>query len=132
MSALSHRNPNAAPRRPRRRPRLRPGRRDWLAGTLVELDPAGRTITVRVEEGGRPVPARGAEVTVDTSVARVVASDGDGDGRPGLTDLFPGDRVLVTMRMRPRRRPIAWRVDQQSPGAPKGGLRALWFTGRSS
>jgi len=126
MSALFHRNANAGPARPRKRPSLRPGRRDWIVGTLVELDRDGDTITVRVEESGRPVPTRGAEVTLDMSRARVRATDGDGDGRPGLTDLFPGDRVHVTMRSRPRRLPLAWLVRQQSPGAPRGGLRALW------
>jgi hypothetical protein len=131
MPALFHRNANAAPaRRPKRRS-VRPSRRDWIAGTLVELDPAGGTITVRVENAGRPRTVPGTEVTVDVTVARVRATDGDGDGRPGLTDLFPGDRVHVTLRPRRRRVPIAHRVRQQSPGAPPGGLRPIWAMGRA-
>ena len=126
MPARFHRNANAAPRRPRKRPSPRPGRRDWIVGVLVELDPAGEKITVRVEDGGRPLPAPGTEITLDVSAARVHATDGNGDGRPNLTDLFPGDRIHVTMRRRPRRLPIAWRVRQRSPGAPPGGLRPIW------
>jgi hypothetical protein len=131
MPALSHRNANAAPARLPKRPRVRPSRRDWIAGTLVELDPAGSTITVRVDSGGRPHPARGAEVAVDVALAGVRATDGDGDGRPGLTDLFPGDRVHVTLRQRRPHLPIAMRVRQQSAGAPPGGLRPIWATGRA-
>jgi hypothetical protein len=131
MPALSHRNANAAPARRPKRPSVRPSRRDWIAGTLVELDPAGGTITVRVDSGGRPHPAPGTEVTVDVTLTRVRATDGDGDGRPGLTDLFPGDQVHVTLRPRRTRLPIAVRVRQQSAGAPPGGLRAIWVTGRA-
>jgi hypothetical protein len=128
MPALPHRNPNAGPRRLSKRPRLGPGRRDWIAGTLVELDPLAGTITVRVGSAGRPLPARGSEVTVDVSRARVRATDGDGDGRSGVTDLFPGDQVHVTLRPRRRRLPAALRVRQQSAGAPPGGLKPLWQT----
>ena len=126
MPALPHRNPNAGPARLRRRPSLRPSRRDWIAGTLLELDAAGGTITVRLESGGLPLPARGTEVVIDVSRARVRATDGDGDGRPGVTDLFPGDRIHVTLRPRRMRPPAALRVRQQSAGAPPGGLRPLW------
>jgi hypothetical protein len=126
MLPVSHRNPNAAPPRLRKRARRRPDRRDWIAGTLVELDPAGGTITVRVHDAGRPVAGPGDEVTLDAPPDRVRATDGDGDGRPSLTDLFPGDRVHVTLRRRSRRRPLAWRVRQQSPGARPGALRGMW------
>jgi hypothetical protein len=129
MPGFPYRNANAAPaRRPKRR-RLKPSRRDWILGTLVELDPAGGRITVRVESGGRPLPAPGAEVTVDVSSARVRASDGDGDGRAGLTDLFPGDRVHVTLHAPAKRMPVAWLVRQKPPGAPRGGLRPVWSPG---
>ena len=124
--ALPHRNPNAAPaRRPKRR-RLQRSRRDWIVATLVELDPIHAQITIRVESGGRPLPAPGEEVTVDVSSARIRATDGDGDGRAGLTDLFPGDRVRVSLRSEPRRTPVAWRIRQESPGASPGGLRPIW------
>jgi hypothetical protein len=127
MPYRHHRNANAAPTAAPHRPRLRPSRKDWIAGTLVELDPAGATITVRVDSGGRAHPARGAEVSVDVSAARIRATDGDGDGRPSITDLFPGDRVHVTLRSRRRRAPLAWLVRQLSPGAPRGGLRRIWL-----
>src|SRR5436305_5510033 len=120
MPHRHHRNANAAPSSEPRRARLRPSRQDWIAGTLVELDADGATITVRVDSGGRPHPARGAEVTLDVASARVRATDGD--GRPSLTDLFPGDRVHVTLRGAA----VASRVEQRSPGAPRGGLRRLW------
>jgi hypothetical protein len=126
MPYRHHRNANAAPSSPPRRPRLRPSSKDWIAGTLVELDAGGDTITVRVDSSGRPQPARGTELTVDTSLARVRATDGDGDGRPSITDLFPGDRVHVSLRRRRRRAPLAWLVRQLSPGAPRGGLRRIW------
>ena len=125
MPHRHHRNANAAPSSEPRRPRLRPSRRDWIAGTLVELDAGGATITVRVDSAGRPHPAPGSELTLDVSAARVRATDGDGDGRPSLTDLFPGDRVHVTLRGDA----IASRVEQRSPGAPRGGLRRLWQSG---
>jgi hypothetical protein len=126
MPARTHRNANAAPVRRPRRQRLQRSPRDWIAGTLVELDPARERITVRVQSAGYPLPPPGTEVTIDVSSARVRASDGDGDGRAGLTDLFPGDRVRVTLRSRPRRKPSALRVEQISPGAPRGGLRRVW------
>jgi hypothetical protein len=131
MPALPYRNANAAPARRPKRPSTRPSRRDWIAGTLVELDRAGATITVRVDSGGWPRPAPGTEVTVDVTLARVRATDGDGDGRPGLTDLFPGDRLHVTLRPRRLRLPIAVLVRQHSAGAPPGGLRPIWTTGRA-
>lgn len=129
MPALRHRNANAAPARSRRRPRIQRSRRDWIAGTLVELDPIRETITVRVQRGGYPLPSRGSEATIDVSAAHVRASDGDGDGRAGLTDLFPGDQVHVTLRSRRSRALAASRVSQESPGAPRGGLRRVWQTG---
>ncbi len=129
MPALPHRNANAAPaRRPKRR-RLQTSRRDWIMGTLIELDPASDKITIRVQSGGHPVPAPGDEVTVDVSSARIRATDGDGDGRAGLTDLFPGDLVHVTLHSPPQRTPIARRVQQKSPGAPPGGLKPIWQPG---
>jgi len=101
MPALLHHNANAAPGRAR-------SRRDWFAGTLIDLDPAGPTITVRLDSAGRPWPPPGSEVTVDVLGARVHATDTEGDG--GLTDLFPGDRVHVTLRRQGGRLPIALRV----------------------
>jgi hypothetical protein len=92
VPVLTYRNANAAPVRRPRRHRLQRSARDWIAGTLVELDPARERITVRVQSAGYPLPVPGTEVTIDVSSARLRASDGDGDGRAGLTDLFPGDR----------------------------------------
>jgi hypothetical protein len=129
MPALSHRNANAAPARSRRRPRIQRSRRDWIAGTLVELDPIRDTITVRVQRGGYPLPPRGSEAMVDVSSAHIRASDGDGDGRAGLTDLFPGDQLHVTLQPRGRRTLAASRVSQESTGAPRGGLRRVWQIG---
>jgi hypothetical protein len=132
VPARTYRNANAAPVRRPRRHRLQRSPRHWIAGTLIELDPARKRITVRVQCAGYPLPAPGTELTVDVSSARIRASDGDGDGRAGLTDLFPGDRVRVTLRSRsrsrsrPRREPSALRVQQTSPGAPRGGLKRVW------
>ena len=131
MPALPHRNANAGPaRRPKRRPQ-QISRRDWIMGTLVELDPASDKITIRVESGGHPLPAPGKEVTVDVSSALIHATDGDGDGRAGLTDLFPGDRVRVTLHSTPQRKLIAWSVRQESVGAASGALRPIWQPHRS-
>ena len=113
------------PQRPwrRRAPRRRQRRRDWLRGTLVELDPRRDAITLRVESGGRPIPARGDEVTIDVGPAVISANDGDGDGRASITDLFPGDDVEVTLWPN---RSAAQRVALRSPAGPAGGLRPLW------
>ena len=129
MRAFPHRNANAAPTRSAKRQRSAGSRRDWIVGTLVELDPSGHRITVRLESGGRPLPRRGAELTIDVAAARVRATDGDGDGRAGLTDLFPGDRVEVILDARART-PVARRVRQLSPGAAPGALRPIWQPGR--
>ena len=122
-----HRNANAAPRGRRARPRRRT-RPPWLSGTLVTLDPQRERIVVRVEDAGRPELRTGSEVTVDTRGCRLDVSDGDGDGRPSLTDLFPGDRIRVELIDAEGTPPAARRIEQRGPRGPVGGLRRLWQT----
>jgi hypothetical protein len=130
MPFRQFRNQNAGPRG-RRAVRARRSRRDWIEGQLVELDPAADSLVLRVRNGGRPMPPRGTEVSVSTASARIHSSDGDGDGRFTVTDLFPGDELRVTLR--PTRHGIvAAHVYQQSPGAPTGGLAPLWHRGGSA
>ena len=124
MPFQNFRTPNAGPRS-RRAPRLSRRARSWFDGTLVELDPEQSTVVLRVHNGSTPIPPRGTEITIEASSARVEATDGDGDGRAGLTDLFPGDRVLVHLKPPRRRRLVATRIVQESAGAPSGGLRPL-------
>ncbi len=131
MPHRHHVNPNAAGPAAPKRPGLRRGRAEWVLGTLVELDVERRRIVLRVGS------ARGAslqaddEVWIDVREARVVATDGDGDGRASLRDLFPGDTLHVSLRPRPQNGPlVAQRVEQRSPGAPHGGLRDLWAVRR--
>ena len=112
----------------RRRPPRRLTKRDWLAGTIVELDPEANRLTLRVDSGSRPIPARGTEVEIDTGDARFQCTDGDGDGRQNLTDLFPGDEVIVDRLRHTGGRWAAARVTQRSIGAPKAGLRLLYRT----
>ncbi len=118
---------NAAARTERRRPRTRT---DWVRGTLVELDADRGRLVLRVTATGRADLPCGRELRVEAAGARVRATDGDGDGRPGLRDLFPGDRLHVTLAsLPPGLRPRALQVHQQSAGAPVGGLRPLWEAG---
>lgn len=117
-----------APERPWRRqaPRGRRRDREWVAGTLVELDAGNEAITVRVERGGFPIPPRGSEVGIDVRDATFHAVDGDGDGRGSLTDLFPGDQLHIDLRHGRGDRASARRVIQRSAGGVPGGLRRLW------
>lgn len=128
MPFRQFRNPNAGPRG-RRAVRMRPSRRNWIEGRLVELDPVGGSLVLRVRNGGRPIPPRGAEVTISTADARVHSSDGDGDGRFTVTDLFPGDDLRITLRSTSHGL-AASHITQQSAGAPTGGLAPLWRIGR--
>lgn len=90
----------------------------------MELDARRRSLTVRIAASGRPLAGEKEELLIDASSARIRAGDGDGDGRPNLTDLFPGDKVRVTLdRGSP---PTARRVDLISTAGPRGGLRRLW------
>jgi len=126
MPHRQHRNANAAPTVPRRK-KGRARRADWIIGTLVELDPDGQQLTIRVREGRGARISQDAEVTLDVGGAVLKATDGDGDGRPGITDLFPGD--VLHVRLAPAvdgRPPAAVRISQASPGGPAGGLRRLW------
>ena len=119
-----HRNANAAPpAAPRRRKRPRPTR---LTGTLVELDPAGARLVVRLEEAGRPGLRRGDEVSVAARESRIDSHDADGDGRKGLTDLFPGDRLRLEVEPDGDGGLRARRVRRLGPAGPVGGLRRLW------
>jgi hypothetical protein len=118
---------SAPPASPRRRRRNAAGT-DWVLGTLVELDAGGGRLTVRVIDARRPEVRPRDEIVVNVEAARVRATDGDGDGQPSLTDLFPGDIVRVELQPRGPGEPlVAGRVQQCSVGAPKGGLRRLWF-----
>ena len=128
MPFRQFRNPHAGPRG-RRAARMRPSRRNWIEGRLVELDPAADSLVLRVRNGGRPIPPRGTEVTISTADARVHSSDGDGDGRSTITDLFPGDDLRITLGST-RHGFVATHITQQSPGAPTGGLAPLWHLGR--
>ena len=130
MTNRRHNNPNAAP--PAEVQRARRGKRGWLTGTLVELDAEAHRLTVRVRE------ARGInldcddEITVDVAAAILNTSDGDGDGRPGITDLFPGDQLDITLAPQSHATPpAAGSVAQTSPAGPVGGLRRLWSRGDS-
>jgi len=111
--------------------RVRPSRRNWIEGRLVELDAAESSLVLRVRNGGRPIPPRGTEVTISTQGARVHSSDGDGDGRFTITDLFPGDELRITLGST-RHGLVASHITQQSPGAPTGGLAPLWHLGRTA
>lgn len=126
MAFRPHRQ--TAPERPwrRRAPRRKGRNRDWLDGTLVELDATNGMITIRVESGGHPIPARGTEVALDVREAHIHAADGDGDGRASLTDLFPGDQLHVELHDGSGKAASARRVVQQSEGGVPGGLRRLW------
>jgi len=128
MPFRQFRNPNAGPRG-RRAVRVRRSRRNWIEGRLVELDPAKGSLVLRVRNGGRPIPPRGTEVTITAANATIHSSDGDGDGRFTLTDLFPGDDLRITLRST-RHGLVASHITQQSPGAPTGGLAPLWHLGR--
>ena len=120
-----HKNANAAPRAERRPPRRR-ARPDRVEGVLVALDPAAAVITLRVDEARARGVVPGEELVVDVFEATLRVGDGDGDGRPGLTDLFPGDRVRLELKRRvPGAARTATRLEQLAPG-PTGGLRRLW------
>ena len=119
-----HRNPNAAPPAAPRRPK-RP-RPSWLTGTLVELDPLGARLVVRVEDAGNPRLLPGDEVSVATRHSRLVTHDADGDGNKGLTDLFPGDRLRLEVEPDTDGGLRARRVRRLGPPGPVGGLRRLW------
>jgi hypothetical protein len=119
-----HRNPNAAPpAAPRRRKRPRP---TWLTATLVELDPPGARLVVRVEDAAVPRLRAGDELVVTTRGSRLVTYDADGDGRVGLTDLFPGDRLRLEVEVDAGGGLRARRVRRLGPAGPVGGLRRLW------
>jgi hypothetical protein len=119
-----HINANAAAPAERRRPRTRA---DWVRGTLVELDADHRRLVLRVAGAGRPTVPVGRELLIEAGGARVQATDGDGDGRPGLRDLFPGDRLHVVLSTtQTGLRPRALRIEQRGMGAPVGGLRRIW------
>ena len=126
MPHRQHRNANAAPPQPRRKRRSR-RRSEWMSGTLVELDVERRRVKVRVDEApGMPFTAD-SEVTVDAGSAVLKVTDGDGDGLPGISDLFPGDELKVyVVRSEDGGPPTATRIEQRSPGAPPGGLRRLY------
>lgn len=125
MPNRRHNNPNSAPTADVKRSRR--GKRGWLTGTLVELDAETRQLTIRVRE------ARGInldcdeEITIDVAAASLNTADGDGDGRPGITDLFPGDQLDITLAPQSHGTPpAAVSVTQSSPAGPVGGLRRLW------
>jgi hypothetical protein len=131
MPHRHHINPNAAGPAAPKRPRARRGRAEWVLGTLVEVDAERREIVLRVGTSRGASLRADEEVRIDVREARVVASDGDGDGHAGLRDLFPGDTLHVSLRARDADGPlIGHRVEQRSPGGPPGGLRRLWASHR--
>lgn len=126
MPHRQHRNANAADRRGRLRRRAKRGS-DWVSGTLVELDADRMRLKIRVDSARRPHFRRETEFVVEAADAVFRAADGDGDGRAGVTDLFPGDRLHVELAPHTEDSPAtALRVTQRSPGGPVGGLRRLW------
>ena len=126
MPHRMHRNANAAPAGPRRRPR-RPSRPDRVSGIITAIDPAAATVVVRTEEARAPGVLPGHELVVDVSGGTLDVHDGDGDGRAGITDLFPGDRVRVELAPAvPGVTRAALRLVQLTRGGPIGGLRRLW------
>ncbi len=58
--------------------------------------------------------------------SRLTTHDADGDGRAGLTDLFPGDRLRLEVEPHPDGGLYARRVRRLGPAGPIGGLRRLW------
>ena len=127
MPNRRHRNPNAVSTAAVKHGRRNRGKHGGVTGTLVELDAEASRLTIRVHEARGINIDSDQEITLDVAGAIIDASDGDGDGRPGITDLFPGDRVDVTLAPQtPGSPPAAVRVTQSSPGGPVGGLRRLW------
>jgi hypothetical protein len=126
MPRRMHRNANAAPAGRRRRPRRR-SRPDRVSGIVTAIDPAAVTVVVRVEEARAPGVLPGHELSIDVSGGALAVHDGDGDGRAGITDLFPGDRVRVELAPEVPGAPrAATRLVQLTGGGPVGGLRRLW------
>lgn len=126
MPDHQHRNANAAPPQPRARRSTRRAQ-EWIEGTLIELDADAERLVLRVERSSRGGTREGDELAVWTDGARIKAGDGDGDGRAGVTDLFPGDALHIALGPRmPGDPPRATRVTQLNPAGPVGGLRRLW------
>ena len=126
MPDRKHRNPNAADGNARRR-RAGARRQDWVDGTLVELDAPGRRLVIRVDAARQASIRPGTELTIGVAQATLKATDADGDGRPSITDLFPGDDLHITLDPGSGDgTPLAVRVEQRSPGGPVGGLQRLW------
>ncbi len=125
MPDRKHRNPNAADGDARRR-RAGARRQDWVDGTLVELDAPARCLVIRVHAARQASIRPGTELTIEAADATLKATDADGDGRPSITDLFPGDDLHITLDPGSDGTLRAVRVEQRSPGGPVGGLRRLW------
>lgn len=90
-----------------------------IFGRLTALDPGRGRIEIEDERSPR-------RVWLDMKRARLRnLSDGDGDGRPSLTDLFPGDRVRVRAVLGSggsMKAKVLWRL---GPQGPAGGLSPL-------
>ena len=118
MPLSSHRNHNAGPKR---EPRSHPDAPavEEVVGRLITLDPEGSTIEVEDERTARTIP-------IDLNRARLRnVSDADGNGRPSVTDLFPGDRVEATIEWNGSRLATARSLRRIGPPGPVGGLSRL-------
>jgi len=118
MPLSSHRNHNAGPKR-----ELRSSRNatvvEEVIGRLITLDPDGATIEVEDERTERTI-----RIDIRDAKLRNV-SDADGNGRPSVTDLFPGDRVEATIERGGSLPARARSLRRIGPPAPVGGLRRL-------
>ena len=128
MPFHSRSNPNAGPLRHSDRPGPK-AKRGWVRGVVDEIDPAGPSLKLRVNQGsrrGRRV--LGQTVDIDASDAELVLPDGDGDGSASLRDIFPGKDVEVRFSSIDGngRSLHATKVSYLGPDAPAGGLRRLW------
>lgn len=119
-------NPNKGPQRRSLRTRGRPGR-GWVRGVVDGIDPDHSRLEIRVDDGSR-IGRRlvGSTVAVDAGGAELALPDGDGDGRPSLRDVFPGNPVEVRFSGGLEPPLSAVKVIYRGGEAPVGGLRRLW------
>ena len=125
MPHRQHRNANSAPPQPKRKPAAKDD--EWLVGVLVELDADAQRLVLRATQGRRPAFKEDEELAILVGDAVLKAADGDGDGKPGVRDLFPGDVLHIALVATAAGEPLrAARVTQTSRTGPTGGLRRVW------